>query len=68
MSLYYKIWIGAIVKIKRNSIRRRRLEVAGSSIYGNSNGIKFNVLICDPSKNIAQHFYDLDINLFSVEF
>jgi hypothetical protein len=44
------------------------LEVAGSSIYGNSNGIKFNVLICDPSKKyIAQHF-DLDINLFSVEF
>jgi hypothetical protein len=26
-------------------------------------------LFCDPSKKyIAQHFYDLDINLFSVEF
>jgi hypothetical protein len=67
MSLYYKIWIGAIVKIK-NSIRRK----IGSGWFKYmliAMALNLMFLFAILQRNILpQHFYDLDINLFSVEF
>jgi hypothetical protein len=60
--------MGCLSKLKK-FYKKEKIGSGWFKLYGNSNGIKFNVLICDPSKEyIAQHFYDLDINLFSVEF
>lgn len=66
MSLYYKIWIGAIVKIKRNSIRREDWKWLVQVYMAIAMALNLMFLFGILQRNILHNtFYDLDINLFS---
>jgi hypothetical protein len=66
MSLYYKIWIDAIVKIKRNSIRREDWKWLVQVYMAIAMTLNLMFLFAILQRNIVHNtFYDLDINLFS---
>lgn len=66
MSLYYKIWIDAIVKIKRSSIRREDWKWLVQVYMAIAMALNLMFLFAVLQRNILHNtFYDLDINLFS---
>ena len=68
MNLYFKIWVDAIVKIKKNPLRKEDWKWMVQIYMAIVMALNLMFLLAILQRNIVHiSFYDLEINMFSSE-
>lgn len=68
MSLYFKIWVNAILKIRRNPLRKEDWKWMVQIYMAIAMALNLMFLLAVLQRNIFNFsFYDIEINLFAVK-